>query len=156
MRLQSPMLEPRAREMLFMIINNIIPTQDRLFNKFHMVPDSPCVHCRVLHNNVHLFCECQLVREPWFWIRQRLLDMFPAANANTSNFEFLHLMFDSYFLDNEVIWILGVWVQLVWKTVICKKKSLRIETVKSEMSLKFASHQNSRLPTLAYIVGIRG
>ena len=29
-RLQSPMLEPKAREILFMVINNIIPNRDRL------------------------------------------------------------------------------------------------------------------------------
>ena len=155
-RLQSPMLEPKAREILFMIINNIIPNRDRLFSKFHMVADSTCVHCRVLHDNVHLFCECQLLRESWFWIRQRLLDMFPDANGNTSNFEFLHLMFDSYVLENEAVWILGVWVQLVWDFVICKKKMLKLETVKSEFSLKFATHQNSNLPALAHIVGIEG
>ena len=156
MRLQSPMLEPRAREILFMIINNIIPNRDRLFNKFHMVPDSTCVHCRVLQDNVHLFCECQLLRESWFWIRQRLLIMFPATYGKTSNFEFLHLMFESYVLDDEAVWILGIWVQLVWNIVVCKKKCLKLETVKGEFSLKFASHQNSNLPTLANIVGIGG
>ena len=51
--------------------------------------------------------------------------MFPAANGKTSNFEFVNLMFDSYVLDDEVIWILGIWVQLVWNIVICKKKCLR-------------------------------
>ena len=60
-RLQSPMLEPRAREVLFMLINNIVANRDRLFNKFHMVQSPNCVHCNVLHDNVHLFCECILV-----------------------------------------------------------------------------------------------
>ena len=47
-RLQSPMLEPRAREVLFMLINNIVANRDRLFNKFHMVPSPNCLTCRVM------------------------------------------------------------------------------------------------------------
>ena len=82
--------------------------------------------------------------------------MFPAAYGKTSNFEFLHLMFESYVLDDEAVWILGIWVQLVWNIVVCKKKSLKLETVKGEFSLKFASHQNVNLPTLDNIVGIGG
>ena len=155
MRLQSSMLEPRAREILFMIIHNIIPNRDRLFSKFNMAPDPFCLHCRVLHDNSHIFSECQLVREAWFWTRQRLLDMVPQENASTSNFEFINLMFDSYVLENEVIWILGIWVELVWNFVICKKKSLNLETVKSEISLRFITHQNSNLPALAHINGLQ-
>ena len=154
MNMQSAMLEPRGKEILFMIVNNIVPNRDRLFDKFHMVPNHDCVHCGVLHDNVHVFCDCQLVREAWFWVRQRLLGLLPNKFANTSNFEFLNLMFDSSMMNNEVIWMLGIWVQLVWNTVICKKKWLKIETVQSEFSLKFVSHQNSHLPALAHIIGL--
>ena len=110
----------------------------RLFSKFNMVPSPHCVLCRVLHDNVHLFCECELVRESWFWIRQRILGMFSIANGRTSNFELLNLMFESCVMDNEVIWILGIYVQLVWKIVICKKKMLKLEIWKSSI-FKYAN-----------------
>ena len=113
-RLQSPMLEPGAREVLFMVINNIISNRDRLYSKFHMVPSPNCVQCNVLHDNAHIFCECILVREAWFWVRQRLLGILPNS-GNTSNFEFINLMFGENVLDNEAVWLLGVYVQLVWK-----------------------------------------
>ena len=153
-RLQSPMLEPRSREVLFMLINNIIANRDRLHHKFHMVPSPNCLHCNVLHDNVHLFCECVLVREAWFWVRQRILGILPNTHRTTSNFEFLNLMFDSDCMDGEVIWILGVYVQLVWDVVICKKKGLKLETMKSEYELKYSSHQKSNMPHLNYIVGL--
>ena len=154
-RLQSPLLESGAREIMFMLINNIIANRDRLFSKFRMVPSPNCLQCPgVLHDNVHLFCECVLVRESWFWIRQRLLGMLPSLYRMSSNFEFLNLMFESDVLENEVIWIIGVYVQLVWDTVICKKKHLRIEKMKSEISLKYLTHQRSNMPDLGYNVGI--
>ena len=152
--MQSAMLEPRGKEILFMIIHNIVPNRERLFSKFNMVPNHDCVQCGELHDNVHLFCACQLVREAWFWVRQRLLDLLPNTSANTSNFEFINLMFECAALENEVIWMLGIWVQLVWDFVICKKKMLKLATVQSEFSLKFVSHQNSNLPPLAHIIGL--
>ena len=152
--LQSAMLEPRGKEILFMIIHNIVPNRDRLFSKFNMVPNHDCVQCGVLHDNVHLFCDCELVREAWFWLRQRLLGLLLNESESTSNFEFINLMFDTNILENEVIWMLGIWVQLVWDLVICKKKILRLETVQSEFSLKFMTHQNSNLPALAHIMGL--
>ena len=62
------MLEPRARKVMFMLVNNIVANRDRLFNKFQMVPSPDCLYCNVLHEKVHLFCECILVREAWFWV----------------------------------------------------------------------------------------
>ena len=152
-RLQSPMLESGAREVLFMVINNIIANRDRLHSKFHMVPSPNCVHCNVLHDNVHLFCECLLVREAWFWVRQRILGILPNS-GRTSNFEFLNLMFESGPLDGEVIWLIGVYVQLVWDYVICKKKQLKLRILQSEYELKFTTHKHSKMPDLGYIVGL--
>ena len=83
-------------------------------------------------DNVHVFCECVLVREAWFWVRQRLLQMIPPSQGTTSNFEFINLMFDSSLMENEMVWILGMYVQLVWDIVICKKKTLKLETMKRE------------------------
>ena len=80
--------------------------------------------------------------------------MLPSLYRRSSNFEFLNLMFESDVLENEVIWIIGVYVQLVWDTVICKKKHLRIEKMKSEISLKYLTHQRSNMPDLGYIVGL--
>ena len=152
-RLQSPLLESGARQVLFMVINNVVANRDRLHNKFHMVPSPNCVTCNVLHDNVHLFCECFLVREAWFWVRQRLLGILPNA-GRTSNFEFLNLMFDSSPMDGEVLWIMGVYIQLVWDYVICKKKQLKLKTLQSEYQLKFITHKHSRMPDLGYIVGL--
>ena len=153
-RLQSPMLEAGAREIFFLLINNIIANRDRLFSKFRMVPSPNCVLCNVLHDNVHVFCECILVRESWFWIRQRLLGMLPDLFRMSSNFEFLNLMFESEIMDGEVVWLLGAYVQLVWDSVICKKKYLKLEMMKSELSMKYLTHQRSNMPNLGHIVGL--
>ena len=137
-----------------MVVNNMIANRDRLFNKLNKAETPNCLACGVVQDNVHLFCECKLVREAWFWVRQRLLGMLPDSHGHTSNFEFLNLMFESDLMDSEIVWMLGIFVQLVWNFVICKKKSLKLETVKSEYFLKHENHKNSKMPTLGFIVGL--
>ena len=46
-------------------------------------------------------------------------------------------MFVESFLDKEAVWLLGIYVKLVWDNVICKKKILSQNFVKTECSLKY-------------------
>ena len=85
-RLQDPVLDSMARDILYMIIHNIVANKDRV-NKFKMAVSPNCPECGVVQDNVHLFCECVHVREAWFWMRQRLLGILPHDGGATSNFE---------------------------------------------------------------------
>ena len=98
--------------------------------------------------------ECVNVREAWFWVRQRLLSFLPKEGGQTSNFEFINLMFASSFFDSEIVWLLGVYVQQVWINIICKKKTLNQRHVKTECAQQFIIHQGSSRPSLSHIVGL--
>ena len=113
-----------------------------------------CRLCDVVQDNVHLFSECVTVRESWFWVRQTLLALLPKEAASTSNFEFLNLMFVSDMYDSEIIWLLGIYVELVWNNVVCKTKVLSQHLVKVECSQRFLSHHAAKKPLLAHIVGL--
>ena len=119
-----------------------------------MVASPNCTTCGVIQDNVHLFCECVNVREAWFWLRQRLLEMLSPESAVTSNFEFLNLMFDSCMLDSEIVWLLGVYVELVWSNVVCKKKTLSQNMIKTECAQEYLNHHAANKPTLAHIFGL--
>ena len=91
-RLDSPRIDPRSREYLFLIVNNIVPNRERLFDKMHMVASPNCLVCGVREDNTHLFSECVSVRETWGWVRNMLLILVPEDCAKTSNFEFINLV----------------------------------------------------------------
>ena len=129
-RLQYQVLDPSSREIHFLIIHNIVANKDRM-HKFNMTASPACPSCGVVQDNVHLFCECVSVREAWFWLRQRLLSLLPPEAAATSNFEFLHFMFMKDLLDNEAVWLLGIYVKLVWDNVICKKKIIHQKIIEN-------------------------
>ena len=64
-------------------------------------------------------------------------------------------MFEENVIDDEAIWLIGVYVKSVWKYVICKKKGLNLETLKSEYQLKNIVNQESNMPDLGYIAGLQ-
>ena len=117
-------LDPSAREYLFMIIHNIVPNRERLYLKMNMVNNPCCVECNVREDNVHIFSECSMVQEAWFWVRSRLLAMLPEACSRTSNFEFLNLMFEKNTKDLEMIWLLGSVVSYIWNEKIIRKRKV--------------------------------
>ena len=63
-------------------------------------------------------------------------------------------MFENNLIESEAIWMIGIYVQLVWDYVICKKKNLKLETMKSDYHLKYLTHQKSNSPNLGHIIGL--
>ena len=54
-RLGYLVLEPVGREVLFTIVQNIVPNRERLFTKMHMVNSPNRMVCGVREDNVHIF-----------------------------------------------------------------------------------------------------
>ena len=94
------------------------------------------------------------MQEAWFWMRQRLLGLLPEDGGRVSNFEFINLMFISSQFDNEIVWLLGIYVQQVWSNVICKKNFLSQNQIKTECSQQFINNQASNRPSLVNIIGL--
>ena len=153
-RLDSPVLDPSAREHLFMIVNNIVPNRERLYLKMNMVNSPNCVQCRVREDNTHLFMECSLVQEAWSWLRARLLSILPDRCAVTSNFEFLHLMFENNVMDNEAVWLLGGFLEFVWIEKLMKNRKVKVGNLIGYMQLKYKSNQYLKKPRLNHIIGV--
>ena len=150
-RLDSPVLDPSAREFMFMIINNIVPNRERLFMKMNMVDNPGCLKCHVREDNVHLFTECILVNEAWFWVRSRVLTLVPENCSKTSNFEFLNLIFEKHVMDLEIVWLLGTVVAFIWNEKIVRKRKVNLEHLKGHLKLEYRANQLSRKPRLGYI-----
>ena len=153
-RLDSPVLDPTAREYLFMIIHNIVPNRERLYLKMNMVNNPCCIECNVREDNVHIFTECSMVQEAWFWVRSRLLSMLPETCSRTSNFEFLNFMFEKNTMDLEMIWLLSSVVSYIWSEKINRKRKVKLEHLIGHLQLQYRANQLSRKPRLGHIVGI--
>ena len=142
-RLNSPSLDSLAREVLFSIVHNIIPNRQRLFSKMNMVAHPNCLLCGVVEDNTHIFTGCVMVREAWGWMRLRLLSLLPDECSRISNMEFVHLFFSEHPFDMEIVWLVGTFVELVWKEKMQQKRKKGIEKAIGHMKQKFKENQFS-------------
>ena len=159
-RVGSVMLEPRGREVIYQIVNNLFPTQERLFliNKDRplerrRVTTSRCKRCNqgVLEDCQHLFTECSMIREGWGWLRLRLLQLMPDVTT-MSNWEFLHLVFPcDGRVEKEMMWLLGQWVQLVVMESIIRGRKLEQRFVMGHLRYKYLESRKMKIPQLNYI-----
>ena len=92
-----------------------------------------------------------MVREGWGWLRLRLMLLMPDC-GRMSNWEFLHLVFpkDSR-VENEVVWLLGQWVQLVNLESIIRGRRLEQRFTMGHMRYKYLESRNMKMPQLNYI-----
>jgi hypothetical protein len=146
-RLEDPVLDTKGREILFMLIHNIIPNRERLF-RLNQVDNSRCVSCRVVEDNVHYFSECVKVREAWGWVRRRVLDLLPPGNNILSNWELLHLTFTETIMDKEILWLVSTFVENIWVEVRARDRTVNVDRLKTAMKLKYQELLVSNRPML--------
>ena len=92
-----------------------------------------------------------MVREAWGWMRLRLLSLLPDECSRISNMEFVHLFFSEHPFDMEIVWLVGTFVELVWKEKMQQKRKIGIEKAIGHMKQKFKENQFSRKPSLGFI-----
>ena len=152
-RLNSKVLKPGGRDILFSIVHNIIPNRDRLREKFNMVENPVCDKpgCGGRQDNGHLLCQCVLVREAWGWIRRVVLHLLPRGLAATSDKELLHLMFSSKHKEASVMWLLGNYVERVDFDVRRRGKLLRVEVLRGWLRERLRADKELKIPHLGEI-----
>ena len=161
-RVDSPMLEPMARQVIWRGINNILPTRERqsrlglldLDNR--QVINAQCNRCdqRSLDTVVHMFSECSLVREAWAWTRRRVLSLLPDDMSDLSNLELLLMFFPKEMFENSIVWVLGVYMNYVYEEAVIKGRLLSDHHVRGYMRYMYYQSKGTKMPDVGYIRGI--
>ena len=68
-----------------------------------------------------------------------------------SNFELLHLTFPREVVENEVVWLVGTWVQLVYEEGVVRGRNLKHQFVRGHFRYKYLETQTMKMPQLNYI-----
>ena len=112
-RLNHPVLTSDVRDLMFMLIHNILPTRDRL-TRLGRRPDAVCREDDGLEDVEHLFAACSRTQVAWAWARRKILHLMPVANIYPSDFELLHLAFSANTMDKEIVWLIAHYCWYVW------------------------------------------
>ena len=158
-RVASPMVEPDARQVMWRALHDILPTRERIKRMGlsdldgRQVTSAYCNRCdlRAVDNVTHMFSECKLVREAWCWVRRRLLDLLPRDMADLSNMEFLMMMFPKEHFEDEMVWLLGVYMGWVYEEAVVKGRVLGDEHIRGYMRYMYFKSKQMKMPQLGYI-----
>ena len=161
-RVDSPMLDPMARQVVWRAINNILPTRERL-NRLALkdqddgrLVSSVCNRCSqgVLDDVVHMFAECTLVREAWTWVRRRLMGLLPDDMSDLSNEEFLLMFFPKELHENSMVWLVGVYMSWAYEEGVIKGRILTDHHVRAYTRYMFYQSRGTKMPEVGYIQGV--
>ena len=157
-RVASPMLEPMARQVVWRAVNNILPTRQRqsrlgLKDGAGLVISALCDRCgqRAIDSVEHMFSECELIREPWTWIRRRLLDLLPVDMADLSNIELLLMFFPKEAHENAMVWIVGTYMNWAYEEGVVKGRLLTDQHVKGYMRYMWYQSTRTKMPEVGYV-----
>ena len=127
-RLRHSILESEPRDILFCLVNNIVPNRERLFTQQRAQdPFCPLLECQgKVQDTEHLFCSCYQVNQAWLWLRTKLLNLLPntVGAVGTSSEDFILLRFPKDTMDKEVVWLLGNYCDIVMQVAVGKKRRL--------------------------------
>ena len=126
-RLQSPAVSWDNRDIWLKLLHNKLPVQERL-HRIGVVNSPLCSFCTidVTADAAHFFCHCVRIRKSWSWLRLKLLDLSQVVGQST-DWEILNLMFPKNSRENELIWLLGHYVNFTWKHFTEEQTEIDIE-----------------------------
>ena len=155
-KLTCPVLTSEARDILFLLIHNKLPLQERLF-RVGLSVDPYCVTCPGgQYGDVeHFFCGCSKVAQVWSWTRARVLDLLGGNSAQMSNWEIINLIFPKTSRENETIWLVGTYVAKIWEEISVRKcEKMKWEKFFGFLKFKFKADQVNSGIKLRPIPGI--
>ena len=98
-----------------------------------------------------MFTGCGLVREAWCWVRRRLLDLLPDDMADISNKELIMFLFPKERMEDEMVWVMGVYMGWVFEEAVQKGRVLNDAHVRGYMKYMYYQSLHTKMPQLGYI-----
>ena len=111
-RLHSAVVDIRARDIMFLLIHNKLPVQERLF-RIRLKPDPYCIRCAQAEINdiVHFFCKCESVSNTWTWLKRQVVRL-GQIGPNVADWDIVNLFFPNSRHDWEITWLVSTYVHL--------------------------------------------
>ena len=150
-RLNHPVLTSKVRDIMFLVIHNILPTMDRL-HRLNMRDNAICKKEDGIEDVEHLFTGCVRTQVAWAWTRRKVIHLMPDwVDQFPSNFELLHLAYEAL-LNTEILWVISTYCSYVWNEKVKSGNNYEIcvDKLRSFMMQNYQENQFSQNP-LAYI-----
>ena len=140
-RLHSPVVDYKARDILFLLLHNKLPVKERLF-RIGLRHDPYCVRCdgAEINDIVHFFCSCGTVCNTWTWLKRQVVHL-GQMGAGVNDWEIDNLLFGKSVHDAEIVWMVSYYVLYVWEMVHVKRLEVKLDKFFGFLTFKYKIHQ---------------
>ena len=112
-RINHPVLSLYQRELLFMLVHNILPTRERL-HRLNQADNNLCIEGDGVETVEHLFCSCRRVQVAWAWMRRKI-QYNGLALPGMSDFDLIHMLSGVPGRSVDLVWLISSYVEFVWR-----------------------------------------
>ena len=100
-RMNHPVLGVERKELMFLLVNNVLPTRERLL-RMGMRQDALCEKGDGVEDWEHLFCTLRRVEIAWAWMIRRMINIHSVHGA-LSDLELINLVIAGG-LEIDLVW----------------------------------------------------
>ena len=111
-RIAYPSLSAQAKEIVYLLVHNKLPTKERLFH-INIAQDPYCERCEnnAICDRTHYFCACDSTSDAWNSVTNII---FTILDQSVSDEDLISLKFPKTRNDNEATWLIATYIQYVW------------------------------------------
>ena len=145
-----PVLSSTVRDTSYLLLHNKLPVAERLF-RIGLQNDPYCMYCNdaVICDAEHYFCSCVRVSHIWSDIQVTMVSL---VGQTPTNFDLINFNWSKSPNDNEAVWLIGNYLDLIWNLLYRKRKDwLKKETVFGFLKFKFKEDQMGARHKLKHI-----
>merc|ERR1712055_1040431 len=136
-RLHSPVVDCKAKDVLFLLLHNKLPVRERLF-RIGLKHDPYCLKCAGAEvvDIVHFFCSCEAVCNTWSWLKRQVMQLGQLGDR-VDDWEIVNLFFDDSNCDTEIVWLVSCYVLYVWEMLHVKKQEVKLDKFFGFLTFKY-------------------
>ena len=134
-RLHNPVVDYRARDVMYLLLHNKLPVQERLF-RIRLKADPYCLYCveAEIGDAVHFFCTCHKTSETWSWVKRQVITQ---VGRDVLDWDVLNLFFPKSKHDREMVWMLTHYVLYVWDSLHVKESDVKLDQFIGYLKFKY-------------------
>ena len=157
-RIKHPILEVKQKDLLFSLVHNIYRNRSRLFQQSRtsdpLCPNQACKNEGLVQDIEHIFCSCYKVRTAWHWTRAKILEFVTELGPpiTVTNIDILLAMYPTCRREEECLFLLGNYVELVDREVIYQQKELVLNTLRGFLQAKMKYMIGRAVPQIQMVV----
>ena len=153
-RLNSGVLHPFSRDLLFFMLHERVFTRERAHRILNA--ENPfCIFCDSceVESVIHRFSTCSQIVGTWMSFR-RSLEFLDHRVAQESDDSILHLYYQEMLASNSILWLIGEYVVFIEKEVVLANRNVSGLSLLNHLRSRWLECSRLNIPDLGFIPGL--